>query len=123
MWKKNHDSGGECTAVSDMLSRIGDKWSVLVVIYLGTGPKRFNQLRKEIGTISQKMLTSTLRNLERDGMVRRTVTPTRPPSVEYDLTELGQCLLVPVGMLSAWTLDNIDRIEAARADYDARNAV
>ena len=111
---------GNCAAVSEILSRLGDKWSVLVVAYLGDGPMRFNELRRGIGNISQKMLTSTLRNLERDGMVSRTVTPTRPPQVEYALTELGHCLLVPVIGLARWTLDNHARIEAARAAYDAR---
>ena len=70
---------GDCAAVSEILSRLGDKWSVLVVAYLGDGPMRFNELRRGIGNISQKMLTSTLRNLERDGMVSRTVTPRGPP--------------------------------------------
>jgi len=113
--------GGSCHAVSDMLSRIGDKWTLVVVSYLGEGPMRFNEMRREIGNISQKMLTVTLRNLERDGFVTRTVTPTRPPQVEYALTEMGHCLLVPVTGLARWTLDNIARIEAARADYDDRD--
>ncbi|WP_202076248.1 winged helix-turn-helix transcriptional regulator [Pseudooceanicola pacificus] len=108
-------------AVSGMLQRIGDKWTVLVVSYLGEGPMRFNELRKGIGNISQKMLTTTLRNLERDGMVTRTVTPTRPPAVEYELTEIGHCLLVPVSGLARWALENLERIEAARAEYDARS--
>ncbi|GHF44069.1 winged helix-turn-helix transcriptional regulator [Seohaeicola zhoushanensis] len=103
-----------------MLSRIGDKWSVLVVSYLGPGPMRFNELKKGIGGISQKMLTATLRNLERDGFVSRTVIPTRPVSVEYELTQLGHCLLVPVQALAQWTIANIARIDAARAAYDAR---
>ena len=107
--------------MSDILSRIGDKWSVLVVSYLGTGPMRFNEMRQEIGNISQKMLTATLRNLERDGFVRRTVLPTRPPAVEYELTQLGHCLLVPVRDLARWTIDNIARIEAAREEYDSRS--
>jgi len=115
-----HRGEGSCAAVSEILSRVGDKWSVLVVSYLGEGPMRFNELRRGIGNISQKMLTSTLRNLERDGLVSRTVTPTRPPQVEYALTELGHCLLVPVINLARWTLDNYDRIEAARTTYDAR---
>lgn len=116
-----HRGEGSCAAVSEILSRVGDKWSVLVVSYLGEGPMRFNELRRGIGNISQKMLTSTLRNLERDGMVSRTVTPARPPQVEYALTDLGHCLLVPVIGLAHWTLENYDRIEAARAAYDARD--
>ena len=115
-----HADGGNCSAVSDMLQRIGDKWTVLVVSYLGNGPMRFNEMRRTIGNISQKMLTTTLRNLERDGMISRTVTPTRPPSVEYALTELGRCLLVPVSGLATWTLENRHKIEAARAAYDMR---
>ncbi|MGH1426122.1 MAG: winged helix-turn-helix transcriptional regulator [Pseudooceanicola sp.] len=117
-----HGPEGNCAAVSDLLSRIGDKWTVLVIAYLGEQPMRFNALRKGIGNISQKMLTSTLRNLERDGFVSRTVTPTRPPQVEYALTELGQCLKVPVSQLARWTVENRLRIEAARAAYDLRNA-
>lgn len=117
-----HGPEGSCSAVSDLLSRIGDKWTVLVVAYLGEGPMRFNELRRGIGNISQKMLTSTLRNAERDGFVSRTVTPTRPPQVEYALTELGRCLLVPVSGLASWTVANKDRIDAARAAYDAREA-
>ncbi len=109
-----------CAAVSQVLQRVGDKWSVLVVSYLGGGPLRFNELRRRIGNVSQKMLTHTLRNLERDGFVQRTVTPSRPPAVEYALTDLGRCLLVPVRGLAEWTLANIARIEAARANYDAR---
>lgn len=115
-----HFGDSKCTVVSDMLSRIGDKWSVLVVSYLGRGPMRFNELKKTIGAISQKMLTTTLRNLERDGFVTRTVIPTRPVSVEYELTQLGHCLLVPVQALAEWTISNIARIDAARAAYDAR---
>ena len=110
-----------CTVVSDMLSRIGDKWSVLVVSYLGPGPMRFNEMKKTIGGISQKMLTAILRNLERDGFVTRTVIPTRPVSVEYELTQLGHCLLVPVQALAEWTVANIARIDAARVAYDLRN--
>ena len=114
-----HGGEGGCAAVSDILSRVGDKWSVLVVAYLGGGPMRFNELKRGIGNISQKMLTSTLRGLERDGFVSRTVTPTRPPQVEYALTDLGRCLLVPVSALADWAAGNIDRIHAARAAYDA----
>lgn len=118
--KKFHGPEGSCEAVSDMLSRIGDKWTVLIVSYLGDGPMRFNELKRGIGNISQKMLTTTLRNLERDGLISRTVTPTRPPSVEYALTEMGHCLLVPVSSLAAWAVDNRERIAKARASYDTR---
>src|ERR1700759_1439131 len=81
---------GDCRAVSEVLSRVGDKWTVLVVSTLGDGPKRFNELRRALGSISQRMLTLTLRALERDGLVTRTVYPTIPPRVENELTELGR---------------------------------
>src|SRR6202008_196981 len=83
---------GECVAVSDVLARVGDKWSVLVVTRLGSGPIRFNELRRTVGGISQRMLTLTLRGLERDGLVTRTVFPTIPPRVDYELTDLGRGL-------------------------------
>lgn len=108
----------DCRAVSEVLQRIGDKWSLLVVRRLGEGPTRFNELRNGIGGISQKMLTTTLRSLERDGFVTRTVYPTIPPRVEYELTDLGRELLVPVKGLAEWALVNIGRIHQARAAYD-----
>ena len=111
-----------CEQISALLSRVGDKWTVLVVGVLGAGPIRFNALRRHIGDISQKMLSTTLRNLERDGFVTRTVTPTTPPQVEYALTELGRGLLEPVRELAMWTVANAARIEAARRDYAAREA-
>lgn len=107
-------------AISDMLARIGDKWSLLIVSTLGEGPLRFNELRRSIGDISQKMLASTLKVLERDGLVERTVTPSVPPQVSYELTDLGRDLLPPVMALAAWTAANAGRIMAARASYDAR---
>jgi len=85
-----------CRTISTLLSRIGDKWTVLVVQTLGEGPKRFNELRREIPSVSQRMLTLTLRNLERDGLVNRTVTPTIPPRVDYELTSLGSSLQKPI---------------------------
>ena len=109
----------DCRMISDMLARVGDKWSMLIVTYLGEGPHRFSELKRIVGGISQKMLTSTLRNLERDGIVSRSVEPTRPPSVTYELTDLGREMLVPVSALEIWTRDNIQRIEAARAKFDA----
>lgn len=101
-----------------MLSRIGDKWTVLVVELLDGGPMRFNELRRRIGNISQKMLTTTLRNLERDGFVTRTVFPTIPPRVDYELTGLGRELRVPVKALGHWARANIDRIQEARERFD-----
>ena len=91
-----------CRTISTLLSRIGDKWTVLVVSTLGEGSKRFNELRREIPSVSQRMLTLTLRNLERDGIVSRVVTPTIPPRVDYALTDLGHSLLTPVTALSDW---------------------
>ncbi len=112
-----------CGAISDMLARIGDKWSLLIVTTLGKHPLRFNELRRQISDISQKMLSSTLKVLERDGLVSRTVLPTVPPQVEYALTDLGRELLGPVSALAEWTAGNTPRIMAARADYDSRAAV
>jgi DNA-binding HxlR family transcriptional regulator len=108
-----------CRTISDLLSRIGDKWSVLVVSTLGDGSKRFNELRREIPSVSQRMLTLTLRNLERDGLVSRTVTPTIPPRVDYALTELGKSLQGPINALAVWAMDNVGTIHAAQARYDA----
>lgn len=108
----------DCRAVSHVLQRVGDKWTVLVVSRLGAGPMRFNELRAVIGGISQKMLTTTLRGLERDGFVTRTVFPTIPPRVDYELTDLGRELLVPVQALGDWAVKNMARVEAARARFD-----
>jgi DNA-binding HxlR family transcriptional regulator len=108
----------DCRAISDVLSRVGDKWSVLVVSKLGGGTKRFNELRREIGGISQRMLTLTLRGLERDGLVTRRVIPTSPLGVEYDLTGLGRDLLQPVSALGAWAIRNQAKIEQARTRFD-----
>lgn len=107
-----------CRTISGLLSRIGDKWTVLVVQTLGQGSHRFNELRRKIPSVSQRMLTLTLRNLERDGLVNRTVTPSIPPRVDYELTELGQSLQKPVCALAAWALDNVDSIHKAQARYD-----
>lgn len=109
-----------CRAVTDILSRVGDKWTVLVVSYLGNGPMRFNELRRTVNGISQKMLTTTLRNLERDGFVSRTVFPTIPPKVEYELTELGRDLLKPVRALGEWAIANEAHVMMARVHYDMR---
>jgi DNA-binding HxlR family transcriptional regulator len=108
----------DCRAVSEVLQRVGDKWTVLVVSTLGDGPKRFNELRKALGSISQRMLTLTLRALERDGLVTRTVTPSIPPRVDYELTRLGRSLLEPVSELGAWARRNRAAITAARERFD-----
>jgi len=107
-----------CRTISTLLSRIGDKWTVLVVQTLGAGPRRFNELRREIPSVSQRMLTLTLRNLERDGLVSRTVTPSIPPRVDYELTELGKSLQKPICGLATWAMDHVDQIHAAQARFD-----
>jgi len=109
----------DCRAVSEVLSRVGDKWTVLVVWTLGDGPKRFNELRKALGSISQRMLTFTLRALERDGLVMRTAFATIPPRVDYELTKLGRSLLGPVSELGLWARKNRSAIQNARLRYDA----
>jgi DNA-binding HxlR family transcriptional regulator len=108
----------DCRAVSDILQRVGDKWTVLVVGKLGGGSMRFNELRTSVGGISQKMLTTTLRGLERDGFVTRTVFPTIPPRVDYELTDLGRELLEPVNALGEWARINTERVKAARMRFD-----
>lgn len=111
----------DCRAVSEVLSRVGDKWTVLVVGVLGPGPKRFNEIRRALGSISQRMLTLTLRGLERDGLVTRTVYPTIPPRVDYALTALGHSLLDPVNGLGLWARRHRAEIETARHQYDKSN--
>lgn len=108
-----------CKPVSEILGRIGDKWSMLVIITLRDGSRRFSEIRRALPGISQRMLTLTLRGLERDGLVSRTVTPTIPPRVDYELTALGRSLQGPVTVLGQWVLENLRRIEAARATFDA----
>src|SRR5579885_2225461 len=108
----NAHEGADCRAVASVLARVGDKWSVLLIMMLGDGPKRFNELKRMIGGISQRMLTLTLRGLERDGLITRTLFPTIPPRVDYALTPLGRSLLEPVVRLSDWALNNIGKIEA-----------
>jgi DNA-binding HxlR family transcriptional regulator len=112
----------QCRQVSDILQRIGDKWTVLVVGELGQGPKRFNEIRRSLGSISQRMLTLTLRGLERDGLVTRTVFPTVPPRVDYELTKLGRSLLEPVNGLGLWARQNQPSIRQARERFDAAEA-
>ncbi|MDB5567894.1 MAG: transcriptional regulator [Tardiphaga sp.] len=112
----------DCRGVASVLSRIGDKWSVLVIMLLGDGPRRFNELKRMVGGISQRMLTLTLRGLERDGLVTRTVFPTVPPRVDYELTDLGRGLSEPVKALGAWAQGHIVDIEIARQKFDGRNA-
>lgn len=109
---------GACQTVTEVLSRVGDKWSMQVVMSLDEGPLRFNELRRAIAGISQRMLTRTLRGLERDGLVNRTVTPSIPPRVDYALTELGHSLKCPVKALGAWAVANRAAIAEAREWFD-----
>ena len=124
--RRMRDHGGHagvadaCRPITDILTRVGDKWSVMVVMLLGNGTKRFNEMRRLIGGISQRMLTLTLRGLERDGLVTRTVFPTVPPRVDYALTDLGRSLLSPISALGAWAYGHRDAIDAARLAFDAR---
>jgi DNA-binding HxlR family transcriptional regulator len=104
--------------VREVLDRVGDKWSVLVIVLLGQGTHRFNELHRAIEGISQRMLTLTVRSLERDGLVKRTVYATVPPRVDYELTELGETLLAPLGALSAWANAHRGDIRAARDQHD-----
>lgn len=111
-------SSAACRTVTEVLSRVGDKWSMQVVMSLGGGALRFNVLRRAIDGISQRMLTRTLRNLERDGLVSRTVTPTVPPRVDYDLTSLGRSLVEPVNALGQWAIAHREIMAAARERFD-----
>ena len=111
----------DCRSVASVLARVGDKWSVFVIMLLIDGPQRFNELKRRIGGISQRMLTLTLRGLERDGLVTRTVFPTIPPRVDYELTDLGRGLAKPVQALGQWAFAHLPEIEGARKRFDARN--
>ena len=108
----------DCGVVSDVLGRIGNKWSILVMVKLTDSPVRFNHLRKQVGTITQKILTATLRDLERDGYISRTEIPGRIRHVEYELTELGRSVLRPMKALADWALANHPDVEAARVRFD-----
>ena len=114
--------GSDCRGVASILARVGDKWSVFVIMLLGNGPRRFNEIKRMVGGISQRMLTLTLRGLERDGLVTRTVFPTIPPRVDYELTDLGRGLWQPVEALGKWAHDHQSEIEGARTRFDGRNA-
>lgn len=117
--KRLRPVAAECPAVREVLHRVGDKWSVLAIALLGEGPMRFNELRRSIEGVSQRMLTLTLRNLERDGLVNRTVFPEIPPRVEYRLTRLGHTLLEPISELARWADEHRTAIQDARTAFDA----
>jgi DNA-binding HxlR family transcriptional regulator len=118
----NQTETPDCVLIGRLLSRVTDKWTVLIVRVLGRGPRRFNALRREVGEVSQKVLASSLRDLEENGFVSRTVTPVNPPQVEYALTELGEDFLRPVRSLAEWMLQNHARINDARSTYAERSA-
>jgi DNA-binding HxlR family transcriptional regulator len=113
--ERRHD----CRRVTPVLNRVGDKWSMLIVMMLARGTMRFSELKRAIDGISQRMLTLSLRGLERDGLVTRTVTPSIPPRVDYELTELGISLRAPVKALGDWAIAHIDCIRAAQKRFDA----
>ena len=108
-----------CKNVTPVLNRVGDKWSMLIVMMLARGPMRFSELKRAIDGISQRMLTLSLRGLERDGLVTRTVTPSIPPRVDYELTELGQSLQKPICGLATWAMNNVEAIHSAQSRFDA----
>ena len=117
-----HDSDSEsCQAVRSILSRVGDKWSILIIVLLGDGPKRFNEIKRTVNGISQRMLTLTLRGLERDGLVTRTQFATIPPRVDYALTPLGCSLWKAVEPMGAWATKHVPHIAQARAVFDEKN--
>lgn len=107
-----------CRPVRQVLARVGDKWSVMIVMALRGGPRRFNEIKRAIGTISQRMLTLTLRGMERDGLISRTVYPTNPPRVDYELTELGHSLRGPVEELGRWAIENEASFARAQVLFD-----
>lgn len=110
----------DCRGVSEVLSRVGDKWTIQVVVALRLGARRFNGIKREVNGISQQMLTRTLKTLERDGMVERTVHHSTPPQVEYTLTPLGHSLSETVRQLADWAAAHRKKIEDNRLQYDAR---
>lgn len=112
-----------CRVVTPVLARVGDKWSILIVRLLGDGPRRFNEIKRLVDGISQRMLTLSLRGLERDGLVSRTVFPTVPPRVEYELTDLGRSLWEPVAALGQWAASHAEEIGRAQKAFDKRLAV
>src|ERR1700726_2375046 len=116
------DLDHDCRGVASVLARVGDKWSVFVIMLLGDGPRRFNELKRMVGGISQRMLTLTLRGLERDGLVTRTVFPTIPPRVDYELTKLGSTLWEAVEPLSSWARAHVSEILKSRKQFDEDTA-
>lgn len=121
--KPKQDEYAECRIVLEVLDRVGDKWTVMVVGVLSNGPVRFNAMMCSIHGISHRMLTLTLRGLERDGLVKRTAYATIPPKVEYELTDLGRSLIGPLQAIADWALRNRPQIVVARAEFDAAKSI
>jgi DNA-binding HxlR family transcriptional regulator len=117
-----HPLHQDCQKVSQILAHIGEKWSMLVVMLLRDGPRRFNDIKRNTAGISQQMLTRTLRGLERDGIVTRMILPTSPPQVEYSLTELGRSMSEPVLAFGEWVRAHLKEFDAARRRFDERDA-
>jgi DNA-binding HxlR family transcriptional regulator len=113
----------DCRIIGSILARVGDKWTVLIVVLLGDGPKRFNEIKRMVGGISQRMLTFTLRGLERDGLVKRTVFPTAPQRVDYELTKLGATLWEAVEPLGLWARAHVGEILASREQFDGKASI
>jgi DNA-binding HxlR family transcriptional regulator len=113
-------SADVCRDVGEILDSIGSKWAILIIRTLSDGPMRFSELRRAVSAVTQKVLTATLRDLERDGLIARSVTPTKPPRVDYELTKLGRDLMVPVNALAHWALDHRPQIHRARRRFDER---
>ena len=115
---ETHDGAGQCKAMGQILDLIGDKWTIMVVGVLSRGPLRFNEIMRAVGGVSHRMLTLTLRGLERNGLVNRTPFATIPPRVDYELTELGRSLIEPLRTMSGWAIENGQTLEQAKARYD-----
>jgi DNA-binding HxlR family transcriptional regulator len=118
-----HPLHQDCQKARQVLARIGEKWSMLVVMLLRDGPRRFNDIKRNTGGVSQQMLTRTLRGLERDGMVTRTIYPTSPPQVEYRMTELGRSMSEPVLAFGRWVQEHLADVDAARQQFDQRTKI
>ena len=116
------DPHAKCRALAQVLDRIGDKWTIMVVGVLSNGPLRFNALMRRIGGVSHRMLTLTLRSLERNGLIKRTVYTTTPPMVEYELTPLGHSLKKPLAALAEWGEENRTRIESAQTRFEGKES-
>lgn len=118
VWRAEEFDPSKCP-VRSVLAHVGDKWMTLIMLILSQGPRRFSQINRELPDISKRMLTQTLRDLERDGLIERSVYPTKPPSVEYRLSALGNSFLEPLALLITWASANLENVNAAREAFDA----